>query len=241
MSSDYQEASATPESASSPHTTLLAFREYLNSNVRQNWQGREFYNPEDIKRWMRLQSTSAGGQSKSNLAKLLDEFRTERNFLRHATEAELTKLPILFAILLDVRIQHGHLIHCFKKVIKDDSDLKLDDKHFDMLDDILTEERDTKIPVEALLRDFKKVRLEYCPIRIGIDNDVHLVDGAILPFCKRFPINEKGGTANVEQYMIQEDLVADDLRSALEGSRQTVVGFGEASQAFVCHVPGTLY
>lgn len=189
---------------------------------------------------MRLQSTSAGGHSKSNLAKLLDEVQTEGNILRHATEAELTRLTTLFAILLDVRIQHGHLIHCFKRVIVDDSELTLDDEHFDRLDGILTEEKDTKIPVETLLQNFKKVRLEYCPMRIGIDNDVHLVDGAILPFCKRFPINQKGGTANVEQYMIQQDLVADNLRSALEGSRQTVVGFGEVNQVFVYHVPGTL-
>lgn len=240
MSSDYEKASSTPASASAPHPALQAFREHLDRIARKNWEGREFYNPEDIKGWMALQSTSAGGQPRSNLAKLLDEVQTEENLIRHPTEAELTKLPILFAILLDVRIQHGHLIHCFKRVISDDSELMLDDKHFDRLEGILMEEKDRKSPVETLLEDFKKVRLEYYPMRIGVDNDVHLVDGAILPFCKRLPINEKGGTANVEQYMVQQDLVADALRSALEGSRKTIVGFGEASQVLVCQVPGIL-
>lgn len=208
------------------HPTLQAFREYLRVIVRKNWEGSKFYNPEDIKRWMGLQSTSAGGQSRSNLAKLLDEVQTEENLLRHVTEAKLKNLQILFAILLDVRIQHGHLIHCFKRLITDDSQLMLDE-HFDRLGGILREEKDIRVPVRDLLQDVKKVRLEYCPMRIGVHKDVHLVDGAILPFCERLPINQKGGTANVIQYMVQEDLVADTLRSELEGSRKPVLGFGD--------------
>ncbi|POS73058.1 hypothetical protein DHEL01_v208548 [Diaporthe helianthi] len=226
MSSGIENASSTPEAAFMAHPTLQAFREYLRVIVRKNWEGSKFYNPEDIKRWMGLQSTSAGGQSRSNLAKLLDEVQTEENLLRHVTEAKLKNLQILFAILLDVRIQHGHLIHCFKRLITDDSQLMLDE-HFDRLGGILREEKDIRVPVRDLLQDVKKVRLEYCPMRIGVHKDVHLVDGAILPFCERLPINQKGGTANVIQYMVQEDLVADTLRSELEGSRKPVLGFGD--------------
>ncbi|KAG8156623.1 hypothetical protein KVR01_013574 [Diaporthe batatas] len=226
MSSDYEKAVSAPESASTPQPTLQAFRDHLRGIVRRNWEGRTFYNPEDIKRWMGLRSATTGGQSRSNLAKLLDEVQTEGNLFRRAREDELTNLPILFAILLDDRIKHGHLIHCFKKHIADDSRLMFDE-HFDRLRDILMEEKEMKVPVKTLLEDFKKVRPEYCPMIIGIFKDVHLIDGAILPFCKRVPINKKGGTANVEQYMVQEDLVAEKLRVELEGSRKRVDGFGE--------------
>lgn len=192
MDCDHEDIlSATHTASNSSHTIITAFQQHLLSIRRQNWEGREFYSPSEIRQWM--QSKPTGHQAQSNLARLLDEAQASTPRLRRANEVAIKNNQILFAILLDTRLKCGHLVHGFKHAITDDAHLpKLGDREFEALQHVLKgENRD--IPVEQLLETFKIIRWEYCPIRMDNNMMAFLTPYEILPFCQRLPINKKGG------------------------------------------------
>ncbi|KAF2181199.1 hypothetical protein K469DRAFT_692087 [Zopfia rhizophila CBS 207.26] len=49
---------------------------------------------------------------------------------------------------------------------------------------------------ERLIDNFEKAKWAFCPPSLKLDMDTSLEDGAfILPYCRRKPVNENGGTA----------------------------------------------
>ncbi|KXH25930.1 hypothetical protein CSAL01_04484 [Colletotrichum salicis] len=142
---------------------------------------------------------------------------------------EIKHHPILFAIL--VQMGCGHMIRDFAKFIKDDS--LAETLHYDRIIDRLKEAfigppEKYKGGFEAVTRDFDNRKWAFCPaMNILQMTEVHIEENHILPVFSSKAINEKGGTANVWHFKIQDDLVGDfGLKAALKRSETPDPEFG---------------
>jgi hypothetical protein len=143
-----------------------------------------------------------------------------------------TRCLRLFAMLLGQG--RGHLIDLFRQAKIYDIDLNLREYHVreghPKLREKLREKGISETDIDEIIRTYEEQKWSYCPpLR---DFTLHMeadFEGTkiILPFCKRIPVNGKGGTASVYWVLIQEDLLADGkLRDALEKSRYHDEDFG---------------
>lgn len=216
---------------------LSACREYhdhLRKIQRRNFEGKIFYHEPHVTSWMLHKGPNT---SYSNVERLVHEvYANER--IPFPPWAEKKHLPLL-SVLLHEEIQCGHMVHVFQKQSSHDFHLGLEDlnNYYERtLRDL--ESLGLKHPPGMGLSDctevintFDRVRWSFSPVSLNLNMSFTVTNAsAILPFCYRELINDKGGTASVCVYGIQQDLVEDDdLRQALEPSKIWKEDFGSVS------------
>jgi hypothetical protein len=130
---------------------------------------------------------------------------------------------LVFAALLE--LGHGDLIDIFQHSQILDNFLSLPAYNYEELRHRLQYAGVRN--VDGIIHSFDKNRWAYCPAPIKLNMQSTFPGGHwVLPFCKREAINEKGGTAELSQVLIQEDLVPGDLREVIRGSRLKDKQFG---------------
>lgn len=206
---------------------------------RLNYEDKEFYRPGDIKDWMRQSPKTRVGSARSNAARLLYKVYHEHDWglsFQPTTEHQIISQHLLvFAILAHPTLDCGHMIHVFRKHIRDGNldILDLSRIYQDITADLSREatslpERYREDGYRAVTSAFDQLRWAFSPAPLDLYMDQSFPQGScILPFCYRKPINEKGGTASVQMYGMQEDLVvSENLRQVLQCSRKNHPEFG---------------
>lgn len=193
------------------------FRQKLTKQWKSKaYCGREYYRTSEIVRWM-LHRDSA--ESKSNVELLLAEVYHQSKSLRHPSFEQISNgddcCLVVFAILLE--LNYGHLIDVFQRS-------KIVDKRLPMHDGLFTIHLENKLRESGIedAKSFSECFLEktwlYCPCRVEFGMHNTFLDPGhgrwIMPFCKRQPINMKGGTAQVWEVAVQESLVDRKLAMA---------------------------
>jgi hypothetical protein len=179
-----------------------------------------------ILEWMK---TEEFGEKASNADRLLREVfnRSQaRVFIPNIDFDTVDRCYLVFSILLE--IGHGDLIDYFRELIK--TDQTLDSAHFQykyLEKDLISAKVGN---AKDIIDRFDNVRWSYLPpkFKLGFDGRFH-DRRQILPFCKREPITEKGGTAQLWQVAIEEDHVQQDLRYPIERSKFKDETFGWVS------------
>lgn len=202
--------------------------------VRFNYEDKEFYHPEDIKNWM---LDVPENRAPSNSARLLYKVYCDNLGLdfQPIHDKQIHGHLLVFAILMHPDLDCGHMIHMFKKHIHDANldvpDLSGTYRH--IIADLVREgislpKRFQDEGFEAVIRKFDRLRWAFSPALLDLNMDQAFPQGScILPFCYSKRINEKGGTASVQMYGIQEDLVVSKpLRDALHSSLKRDPKFG---------------
>lgn len=218
---------------------LEYFNFLMRGNVRRvNYEEKEFYHPQDILSWMCL--IQDGHNKRSNAERLLHqvyhEHSLEWRFQPIKYHRDISKQLLIFAILFHPRLDCGYMIHFFRKHGIEDSHLGMIDlsRTYDGVIADLSQES-ISLPKNfqqnefaAVMGEFDRLRWAFYPATLSLNMEQAFAKGScILPFCYSKPINEKGGTASVEMYGVQEDLVAPGLlQQALLSSRKEVPGFG---------------
>lgn len=216
---------------------LGACREYhdhLQKIQRRNFEGRIFYHQPDVTSWM--QDKTPGSDSK-HLENLVEEVYTnDPNLFPPQVEHNL----LLFSVLLHEKMQCGHMYRIFQSHLPEHFLIQVEDltKHLKSIRYDLETSR-PRLPSEGgpsnyneVIETFERLRWSFVPFRLHLNmNQIISHPSIILPFCYREVINDKGGTASVCLYGIQQDLVEDvTLRKALEPSRDSNKEYGIVSQ-----------
>ncbi|KAI1089040.1 hypothetical protein F5B19DRAFT_468927 [Rostrohypoxylon terebratum] len=194
----------------------------FHQNLTKQWKskaycGREYYRTAEIVRWMLRRDPA---QPRSNVELLLTEAYYQSGSLRHPSSEEISdgeeRCLVVFAILLE--LNYGHLIDIFQR-------WKIIDKRLPMHDGSFTRTHlEIKLKesgienAKSLSECFLEKAWLYCPCRVEFGmNDAFLDPDHgrwIMPFCKRQPINVRGGAAQVWEVAIQESLVDRKLAMA---------------------------
>lgn len=182
------------------------------------------------------------GSGRRNVTKLLDEL--PRKILRpsgfvlppdqYFFQGD-TSCVRIFALLL--RRNRGEFIDIFYRSKTYDTDLGLR-RHQYKADhpDLREQLRSYKIQpseMDKIIEEFETDRWMFCPpldkLKLHNFNDFDQTK-VILPFCRRTPVNDKGGTAKVLWVTIQKDLVTDPgMIQALQSSEIDDKDFGPVS------------
>jgi hypothetical protein len=136
---------------------------------------------------------------------------------------------LVFSILLE--LGRGDLVDLFQKAKIIDNNLESSEYYYDDLRADL--KRNHIHDADGVVDDFERAKWSFCPavIKHGMRSKFHRGKW-VLPFCKRERINEKGGTAELWQILIQEDFVHKELRDAINRSRVHDREFGWVSEVF---------
>ena len=167
------------------------------------------------------------GEKLNNAGRLLQAVYNNhpRHQFQPVDSSSISRSSVVFAILLKHDL--GDLVHHFLKANITDDVLRTPSPPYQTLQHFL---RDEKEYARKLTEIFDKDRWAFCPVEIRPEMDqTYLYDKQIVPFCKRQTINEKGGTAQVFQVLLQEDFVSDDLRETMDHSRVEDEDFGTVS------------
>lgn len=212
------------------------YHDLLQRIQRRNFEGKTFYHQPEVTSWM---LKKAPNTDSSNAERLVKEVYYNLNDLSIFPPRGVDNL-LLFSILLHEKIQCGHLVHIFQRQLPESYHLRLEDlsKHCKrILNDLETSH--PQLPSKTGLSNYSEVinafemlRWSFVPYQLHLNmNPTISHPSAILPFCYREIINDKGGQASVCLHGIQEDLVEDAaLRKALEPSRNEDKGHGPVSQ-----------
>jgi hypothetical protein len=118
---------------------------------------------------------------------------------------------ILFSILLD--LGRGELINQLRRQDKVD-------RHFPInLLELTRIFRDMNIEdADMVAEAFDRLQWKFFPARLDLGAREY-PPNRVLPFCRKAPINDKGGTAQLFQIEVLEEFVSPKLREAVEQSR----------------------
>lgn len=201
------------------------FHDHLQRIQRRNFEGKLFYPRPHIKSWMLEEAPNTGS---SNVETLVQELYANDQ-TPFPPRVEEIYFP-LFSILLHDEIQCGHMFHIFRKQLSDHYHPGLEDMstyYRRILSDLETSR--LHVPPKwgpsnysEVIKAFDRVRWRFFTVRLSLDMSFIVSHAsAVLPFCYRKVINDKGGTASVCLYGIEQALVEDPkLRKALEPSKQ---------------------
>lgn len=201
------------------------FHDHLQKIQRRNFEGELFYPRPHINSWMLEQTPNTGS---SNVETLVQELYANDQ-TPFPPQIEDKYFP-LFSILLHDEIQCGHMFHIFRKQLSEDYHPGLEDMstyYRRILSDLETSHLQVSSKwglsnYSEVIKAFDRVRWSFFTVRLSLNMSFTVSHAAaILPFCYRKVINDKGGTACVCLYGIQQDLVEDSqMRKALEPSKQ---------------------
>lgn len=153
----------------------------------------------------------------------------------------------LFSILLHEEIQCGHMFHIFRKELSQGYHLGLENMstyYQRILSDLETSR--LKVPsrwgpsnYSEVIKAFDRLRWSFGTVSVDLNMSFTVSHAcAVLPFCYRKAINDKGGTASVCLYGLHQDLVEDkNLREILEPSRVKTAETGIVGQPDELSVP----
>lgn len=226
-------------SSSNSNDIQQVFLDFLSRRDirRRNWEGKAYYYPPDIERWM---SHDVAGNGQTNAMSLLLQiyskpFYTNLSFPRKLPVNNIKNHPLLFAIL--VQMGCGHMIRDFATFIRDDGLADVTPHQYNRITQSLREgtsilpEKYKKEGFESVIKEFDSRRWRFCPaMKILQMAEEHIEENHILPLFSSEVINEKGGTANVQHFKIQEDLLGDSrLKQVLKRSDDADPEFGKVS------------
>ncbi|KAF5505974.1 hypothetical protein CGCS363_v004313 [Colletotrichum siamense] len=213
-----------------PTTAFTKFLYYLQSDGirRTNFEGKEFYFPRQISRWLLQKGSNA---TSSRVVRLFSAIYDNREgftgkFFPTLKDKDVERDPILFAIL--VQMECGHMLHIFRNSIADThlgfhnlSHLYTDIEQALKEDKITLPDRYKTTGYTGVSTDFERRRWAFHPALNVLDMVETGIEGkSILPFFDRDIINE-GGTAEVHHHKIHADLVENEnLRQILEPRKQ---------------------
>ncbi|KAI9687319.1 MAG: hypothetical protein M1822_002362 [Bathelium mastoideum] len=205
---------------------LSQFDTNINSALWQriDSNGRRFYHVDAIVEWMqRLEP----GNSLRNAELLIREVRPVRPGFNLDIEKFLygpDRCLVVLAIL--VTQKRGHLIDILRRSgIVDQHLTYLTENNF----------RDLRNELEAghisdrkeICSDFESDLWSFCPATLSLRMNGRYHTGQyIMPFCQKQQVNEKGGTAQVYEVVVQEDFVPKPLREKLQRAKFTDPKFG---------------
>ena len=201
-------------------------RDIFKWKLEKEWKqkaicGRQYVLVDRLRAWM---TSTEEGQQTSNVGLLLQAVYREnpRYFIQPVESPSISDNLLVFAILLDNDL--GDLIHHFKRAPITDKLLPLPELSYQGLQYWL---KDDVAYARRVQEIFDRERWAFCPVAIGPDMErTYFTAHSILPFCRQQAINEKGGTAQVHQVLIQEDFVSPELRVAMKDSRFENPEFG---------------
>jgi hypothetical protein len=183
---------------------------------------------------MRRSDSSDSVQSNertSNAVRLLDELhdktKSHRQFpfpvdFRNILEGEEACL-LVFAILLER--DWGELIELFQDAGINDKSLG-----YPIRDDQMQQLVERRAPPE-IIRDFERLKWDYLPPHLTFQMKGRFEGhNVVMPFCRRKPVNDKGGTARVYHVSVKEIFIDDPgLRSVLAKSLYNDPEYGQVS------------
>ncbi|KAK7708019.1 hypothetical protein SLS64_006841 [Diaporthe eres] len=208
------------------------YHDLLRRIQRHNFERKTFYHQPHVTSWM---LEKAPNTDSSNAERLVKEVYDHNQNTFPPRLGENLNL-LVFSVLLHEEIQCGHMVHIFQRELPKSYHLQLEDlsKAYErILHDLETSH--PQLPSKTRLSNysevietFEKLRWSFVPYQLHLNmNPTISHPSAILPFCYREIINDKGGQASVCLHGIQEDLVEDAaLRKALEPSRNEDKGHG---------------
>ncbi len=177
---------------------------------------RPFYAIDKLTEWMESKDASQVTNAGQLLMSL--HHKDGSDPFRISSESILTgdhRCVLVFSILLS--LDKGDFINCFWTAGYVDSklDTSLDDyelRRYLSLSGLSDPDN--------LIDRFERVKWSFCPIKLRLNMSESFKGGRwILPFCKRRKINEKGGTADLWQVLVQEDLLPEELKNRIPGSK----------------------
>ncbi|KAH8887377.1 hypothetical protein GQ53DRAFT_873136 [Thozetella sp. PMI_491] len=213
------------------HTALYTdkFKRFLSSIKRTNWQGKNFYPQEPIRKWMTENNDLDPEGLQSNLEFLFREAykNSSRVFEPAGYSPSVIQNRCLFVFTILLYLNCGSFIHKFQRH-------EIDDEFLARLSNDIRLEKivsalETLPNAEGLAKEFLRLRWQFFPAQITYEMDSSFTGNQyILPFIDTEEINTKGGTANVHLYRIQVDLITSpDLHEALGPSKHYDPKFGQ--------------
>jgi hypothetical protein len=190
----------------------------------------QFYiNTESLTKWMLRQDTDKRSTHAALL--LLESYhRNHRETFQPAFSNSIFTGPdrciLVFSILLT--LDKGDLVSVFRQAKIVDKNLEFADTFYEELKYDLGMKGVND--ADRIITEFEKAKWSYCPAPIRMDMQEKFHGGKwILPFCRRQSVNTKGGTAEVYQVCLQEDLVPDDMKKKIWRSKHVDKKYGVVS------------
>lgn len=209
-------------------------REWYNNAVC----GRRFVNHYKLLAWMAKTDTNETGKNVGRLLRELHQLRTNKPlFYDSSIKIATSENPALLVFGILLELGHGNLIHAFRNANIIDKHLESAPLYYEDLEHELEKDHLAAAEIEGIIRDFDVKRWSFNPVTINYDMSRSLRGGQwVLPFLKKESINDKGGTAEVYQVLIQEDYINAALRDAIKKSRFHDKDLGWVSRV-VCALP----
>lgn len=208
---------------------LVDFERKVHDLTRNAVDGRSYILVETLQIWMRDPS----------LTKLETKFVTNTDLLAHAAYYGRHDFPpikpsricepgqncclIVFSILLNLEL--GYLIDVFAR--KDILDRRLPEDLASLKQKLKKLENG-----EQIAERFNERQWRYCPAMFSLDMEGEYFESRIIPICRKFPIGH-GGTARVDQIVVQAEFVDKSLRNKLQDDRDAFVEDPEYGPCFI--------
>ena len=206
--------------------TMSDIREVFKYKLRKDWTrkavcDREYILVHRLKAWMN--NVEEGG-TQNNAGRLLHAVYSNhpKHQFQPVDSQSISTCLLVFAILL--LHGFGDRVHHFRRANIADNILGTSSLSYRTLRHML---RDDAEQANKVLTLFDRDRWKFCPVEIRSDMEkTYLYDRQIVPFCKKQAINEKGGTAQVFQVLLQEDFVSSELQDRMSYSKVEDKEFG---------------
>lgn len=213
---------------------LQTFQEKLSGDWKRKAAcGRHYIDTDKLLAWLnRVDTDEQVANSVQLLRKVYSASKRQNKFPTFVPSARSISAGddcalLVFSILL--KINHGDLVDLFQKTKIVDKNLSSAGYYYRELEDELERNHIRNAP--KIVSDFEETKWSFCPAPIKHCMRSQFHGGKwVLPFCKRERINEKGGTAELWQISIQEDVIPQELRDAMSGSRFKDKDFGWVSK-----------
>ena len=123
----------------------------------------------------------------------------------------------------------GYLIDIFRDAYIVDKTLEISSNYHNELRYVLGRKGGSE-SADTIIEKFEAAKWAFCSPQLRLNMEgIFEACGYILPFCRRETVNEKGGTASVDQVAVQEEQVPKELRKVLEKAWYKDKDFGPVS------------
>jgi hypothetical protein len=200
------------------------FFENLTSEWRfscQNGTGEKYFcvDTTALGQWM---ASPCDRSSKKNGVQLVDSISniflprtwgSDPEQLLFGNHSHVLVLSCLFAL------RHERFIYAFQQFRIDDQALRSGDLYdrYQRLMSRLIEKGEPEGVIQTVIDEFEVKKWSFLPAHLDFDLkfDMHFVKGTILPYCERQKVNDKGGTASVDQILVPNAFVSEEWKRHL--------------------------
>lgn len=212
---------------------LDVFKDKLQEWERVGDRGRHFYRIPDFEDWMR-RTEKRIGQRSSNTELLLRALEPKAKQYGKQFPLQADKVLkgdrtclLVFGVLLQQDL--GYLIDIFRDAYIVDKTLEISSNYHNELRYVLGRKGGSE-SADTIIEKFEAAKWAFCSPQLRLNMEgIFEACGYILPFCRRETVNEKGGTASVDQVAVQEEQVPKELRKVLEKAWYKDKDFGPVS------------